>query len=43
MIGGLATSFIMELLVYPVIFFQAKRIALHRERRQASSHLLAAA
>jgi Cu(I)/Ag(I) efflux system membrane protein CusA/SilA len=28
MIGGLATSFVMELLVYPVIFYQAKRIAL---------------
>ncbi len=28
MIGGLATSFVMELLVYPVIFYQAKRVAL---------------
>jgi Cu(I)/Ag(I) efflux system membrane protein CusA/SilA len=36
MIGGLATSFIMELLVYPVIFYQAKRIAAHREQRRAS-------
>jgi copper/silver efflux system protein len=28
MVGGLATSFVMELLVYPVIFYQAKRVAL---------------
>jgi Cu(I)/Ag(I) efflux system membrane protein CusA/SilA len=28
MIGGLATSFVMELVVYPVIFFQVKRLAL---------------
>ncbi|MCG3178218.1 MAG: Multidrug resistance protein MdtC [Phycisphaerae bacterium] len=28
MIGGLAISFIMELLVYPVIFYLAKRVAL---------------
>ena len=25
MIGGLATSFILELLVYPVLFYFAKR------------------
>jgi copper/silver efflux system protein len=30
MIGGLATSFIMELLIYPVIFYSAKRITLGR-------------
>ena len=36
MIGGLITSFIMELLIYPVIFYTAKRIALWREfRREA--------
>ncbi|HJX65274.1 MAG TPA: efflux RND transporter permease subunit [Polyangia bacterium] len=34
MIGGFATSFVMELLVYPVIFYQAKRIGLRREHRQ---------
>jgi Cu(I)/Ag(I) efflux system membrane protein CusA/SilA len=34
MIGGLATSFVMELLVYPVIFYQAKRIGLRRDHRQ---------
>ncbi len=28
MIGGLATSFVMELLVYPVIFYQAKRVTM---------------
>ena len=33
MIGGLATSFVMELLVYPVIFYQAKRIALRSTAR----------
>jgi copper/silver efflux system protein len=33
MIGGLATSFLMELLIYPVIFFLAKRIAMAREWR----------
>jgi Cu(I)/Ag(I) efflux system membrane protein CusA/SilA len=31
MIGGLATSFIMELLLYPVIFYTAKQFALPRE------------
>ena len=30
MIGGLVTSFIMELMIYPVIFYTAKRIALRR-------------
>jgi len=43
MIGGLATSFIMELLVYPVIFYQAKRVALHREQRKAEKLTPAAA
>ncbi len=33
MIGGLATSFIMELLIYPVIFFIAKGIAMRRTFR----------
>jgi Cu(I)/Ag(I) efflux system membrane protein CusA/SilA len=33
MIGGLATSFVMELLIYPVIFYTAKRIALWRAFR----------
>ena len=30
MIGGLATSFVAELLLYPVIFYLAKRVALGR-------------
>ncbi|MBE3070383.1 MAG: efflux RND transporter permease subunit, partial [Planctomycetes bacterium] len=30
MIGGLATSFVMELLIYPVIFYTAKRLTLPR-------------
>jgi Cu(I)/Ag(I) efflux system membrane protein CusA/SilA len=34
MIGGLVTSFIMELLIYPVIFYTAKRLALRREFRR---------
>jgi Cu(I)/Ag(I) efflux system membrane protein CusA/SilA len=36
MIGGLLTSFVMELLVYPVIFYQAKRIALRAPPTEAS-------
>ncbi len=28
MIGGLASSFIMELLIYPVLFYLAKRATL---------------
>ena len=39
MIGGLATSFIMELLIYPVIFYTAKRISL---AHQFHLHRLAA-
>ena len=34
MIGGLITSFIMELLIYPVIFYTIKRLALARQSRQ---------
>jgi Cu(I)/Ag(I) efflux system membrane protein CusA/SilA len=37
MIGGLATSFIMELLVYPVIFYQAKRVTLSREQHRSGT------
>ena len=36
MIGGLATSFIMELLIYPVIFFLAKRVALSGEFKRVA-------
>ena len=39
MIGGLATAFILELLLYPVIFYIAKRIALHdRFQSYAAEH-----
>jgi hypothetical protein len=31
MIGGLTTSFLGELLVYPVLFWFAKRVVMHRE------------
>jgi len=31
MIGGLTTSFLMELLVYPVIFYLAKRLTMRRQ------------
>jgi Cu(I)/Ag(I) efflux system membrane protein CusA/SilA len=31
MIGGLASSFILELLIYPVLFYYAKRFQLRRE------------
>lgn len=34
MIGGLTTSFIMELLIYPVIFYTVKQIALHGHLRR---------
>ncbi|QNN25360.1 efflux RND transporter permease subunit [Planctomycetales bacterium ZRK34] len=37
MIGGLATSFIAELLLYPVIFSIAKRIAMHKEFHQSQT------
>ena len=33
MLGGLFTSFLMELLIYPVIFYIAKSITLHRRCR----------
>lgn len=36
MLGGLFTSFLMELLIYPIIFYVAKGIGLGRERKQAS-------
>ncbi len=35
MIGGMITSFIMELLIYPVIYLQAKRFELWRARRRS--------
>ncbi len=31
MIGGLATSFLLELLIYPPLFYLAKRLVLHRQ------------
>jgi Cu(I)/Ag(I) efflux system membrane protein CusA/SilA len=37
LIGGLTTSFIMELLIYPVIFFTAKQLELQRESRPGPS------
>jgi Cu(I)/Ag(I) efflux system membrane protein CusA/SilA len=36
MIGGLTTSFIMELLIYPVLFYTAKRVALRGEFHKAA-------
>ncbi len=33
MIGGLATAFILELLIYPVLFYLAKRIAMRKAFR----------
>ena len=35
MLGGLFTSFLMELLVYPVIFYVAKSVQLRRELRHS--------
>ncbi len=37
MFGGLLTSFIMELLIYPVIFLVAKQFSLRREQRKAGA------
>jgi Cu(I)/Ag(I) efflux system membrane protein CusA/SilA len=37
LIGGITISFVMELLVYPVIFLLAKRLELRREWRSAAS------
>jgi len=42
MIGGLVTSFIMELLIYPVIFYTAKRISFLRQFRHNASRPVAA-
>ncbi len=36
MLGGVATSFILELLIFPVIFYIAMRIAMRREFRAFS-------
>jgi Cu(I)/Ag(I) efflux system membrane protein CusA/SilA len=36
MIGGLVTSYLMELLIYPVLFYSAKRIALVGRFRAAA-------
>ncbi len=36
MIGGLATSFIMELLIYPVIYYTAKRMVLFETSPEAT-------
>jgi Cu(I)/Ag(I) efflux system membrane protein CusA/SilA len=41
MLGGLFTSFLMELLIYPVIFFLAKSMLLPRETRQRITTALA--
>jgi Cu(I)/Ag(I) efflux system membrane protein CusA/SilA len=35
MLGGLVTSFLMELLIYPVIFYIAKGVAMRHEARSA--------
>jgi len=44
MLGGLCTSFVMELLIYPVLFYTAKGLALRRElARGAGGELSAAA
>lgn len=44
MIGGLATAFILELLIYPVLCYQAKRIAMRKAfRLHAAEQLTTAA
>ncbi len=37
MIGGLTTSFLLELLLYPVLFYLAKRAAMWREQHHSSA------
>src|SRR5438876_12458195 len=37
MLGGLFTSFLMELLIYPIIFYVAKSMSLRRESASAPS------
>ncbi len=39
MIGGLITSFMMELLIYPVIFYTAKHLAMHKSFRAGDALL----
>lgn len=34
-IGGVSTSFLLELLIYPILFYSAKRITLHADTRAA--------
>ncbi len=36
MIGGLASSFLLELLIYPIIFYFAKRIAMRRQSHRTA-------
>src|SRR6185312_9895542 len=43
MLGGLFTSFLMELLIYPVIFYVAKGLTLHRDVAGAADRRGAAA
>lgn len=43
MIGGLASSFVLELLVYPVLFYLAKRVAMRQEFRGHARGMQAAA
>jgi Cu(I)/Ag(I) efflux system membrane protein CusA/SilA len=40
LLGGLSTSFLMELLIYPVIFYIAKGFALKHQWRQERAHVL---
>jgi hypothetical protein len=40
MIGGLASSFLLELLIYPPLFYIAKRIAMFREFRVSTGSSL---
>ncbi|HSV13611.1 MAG TPA: efflux RND transporter permease subunit, partial [Tepidisphaeraceae bacterium] len=36
MLGGLFTSFLMELLIYPIIFYLAKAMTLQRETKEVA-------
>jgi Cu(I)/Ag(I) efflux system membrane protein CusA/SilA len=42
MLGGLFTSFLMELLIYPIIFFVTRSFQMHRAARPNGARLIAA-
>ena len=41
MLGGLFTSFLMELLIYPIIFYVAKGVGLRSSKQALPQHAMA--